>query len=476
MADQPNARWVFGITAVALFMTALDSLIVVTALPVTKGELGASLSGLEWTVNAYTLPFALLLLPGAALADRYGRRRLFVLGLAAFTSGSAIAALSTSIDTLIAARAVQGAGGGVITPLTLTLLSAAVPPERRGLALGSWGAVSGLAIALGPLAGGAIVDGWSWQWIFWLNVPVGVVVVILTRAKIDESRGLTRPLDLPGLGLASIGLLGAVWALVHGNELGWGAPGVTTPLVFGVLLIAGFVFWEFRAPTPMIPVRFFSSRGFAAANVTSLLLFFGTFGSIFLLAQFLQLARGYSALEAGLQTLPWTAMLLVVGPLAGFLSDHIGSRRLVVAGTTLMAVALGWLAVISSPAVSYLGLAIPFSMAGVGMSLFFAPTANAALSAVLREEEGIASGVLNTIRQVGAVLGVAVLAAVFSRSGSYASPEHFVSGLSSAMWVGAAVVAMGVLSAWLIPASHTSSASPPLLTKSVHSKLEDARR
>jgi EmrB/QacA subfamily drug resistance transporter len=417
-------------------------------------------------VNAYTIPFALLLLPGVALADRYGRRRLFVLGLTVFTAGSAAAALSTSSEALIAARAIQGAGGGIVTPLTLTLLSAAVSPEHRGLALGSWGAISGLAIALGPLAGGAVVEGWSWQWIFWLNVPLGVAAVALAGARIDESTGPSRPMDLPGLGLASMGLLGIVWALVQGNELGWESPGVASPLVLGLLFTAAFVLWELKTPAPMIPMRYFGSRGFAAANVTSLLLFFGIFGSIFLLAQFLQLVKGYSALEAGIRTLPWTAMLLVIGPLAGFLSDHIGSRRLVVAGTALTAVALGWLAAISSPTVSYWELAIPFLMAGVGMSLFLAPTANAALSAVDREDEGIASGVLNTIRQVGAALGVAVLAAVFALSGSYASPGAFVSGLSSAMWVAAAVVGIGVLAAWFIPTSHTPSASRLLLGKS----------
>jgi hypothetical protein len=231
----------FGITAAALFMTALDNLVVITALPVIKGELEASLSDLEWTVTAYTIPFALLLLPGVALADRYGRRRLFVLGLTVFTAGSAAAALSTSIEALIAARAIQGAGGGIITPLTLTLLSAAASPERRGLALGFWGAISGLAIALGPLAGGAIVEGWSWQWIFWLNVPIGVAAVALAVARIDQSTGPSRPMDLPGLGLASMGLLGIVWARVQGNDLGWGAPGVAGPLILGPLLVTGFV-------------------------------------------------------------------------------------------------------------------------------------------------------------------------------------------------------------------------------------------
>ena len=451
MTDRAKAGWAFAITAVALFMTALDSLVVTTALPVIKQDLDASLAGLEWSVNAYTLTFAVLLLTGAALGDRFGRRRLFIIGLAIFTAGSAAAALAQSTGALVAARAVQGVGGAILTPLTLTILSAAVPPARRGVALGAWGAVSGLAIALGPLVGGAVVQGLSWQWIFWLNVPIGLVAVPLAAARLTETTGPDRSLDLPGLGLAGAGLFGVVFGLVRGNDAGWASLGVAGPLTVGALLLVALVVWEARTPAPMIPLRFFRSRGFWAANATSLLLFFGMFGSIFLLAQFLQLIRGYSPLEAGLRTLPWTGMLVLVGPLAGALSDRIGSRPLVVAGMTLLAAALAWLAAVASPAVPYAALVAPFLLGGVGMSLFFAPTANAVLSAVGRAEEGKASGVLNTTRQVGGVFGVAVLASVFSTVGGYGSPGVFVDGLSWALWVGAAMVGLGAVTALAIP-------------------------
>ncbi|HET7517760.1 MAG TPA: MFS transporter [Actinomycetes bacterium] len=298
-------------------MIALDSLVVTTALPVIKQDLDASLAGLEWSVNAYTLTFAVLLLTGAALGDRFGRRRLFIIGLAIFTTGSAAAALAQSTGALVAARAVQGVGGAILTPLTLTILSAAVPPARRGVALGAWGAVSGLAIALGPLVGGAVVQGLSWQWIFWLNVPIGLAAVPLAAARLPETTGPDRSLDLPGLALAGAGLLGVVFGLVRGNDAGWASLGVAGPLTVGALLLVALLVWEARTTAPMIPLRFFRSRGFSAANATSLLLFFGMFGSIFLLTQFLQLIRGYSPLEAGLRTLPWTGMLVLVGPLAG---------------------------------------------------------------------------------------------------------------------------------------------------------------
>ncbi|MDP9342102.1 MAG: DHA2 family efflux MFS transporter permease subunit [Actinomycetota bacterium] len=451
MTERAKTAWAFAITSVALFMVSLDNLVVTTALPVIKRDLGASLSGLEWTVNAYTLTFAVLLLTGAALGDRFGRKRMFSIGMAIFTLGSAAAALAPTTGALILARAAQGVGGAIVTPLTLTILSAAVSPERRGLALGAWGGVAGLAIAIGPLVGGAVVDGISWNWIFWLNVPIGLIVLPLAVARLTETTGPNRALDLPGLGLASAGLFGIVFGLVRANEHGWGSLGVAGPLALGGVLLASFVAWELRTRAPMVPMRFFRNREFSAANVTSLLMYFGMFGSIFLLAQFFQVVQGYSPLQAGLRTLPWTGMPILVAPLAGALSDRIGSRPLLVSGMALMSGALAWLAAISSPTVPYAHLVAPFVMAGVGMSLFFAPTANLVLSAVRRDEEGKASGVNNTIREVGGVFGVAVLATVFSAVGSYASPAAFVHGLTSAVWVGAALVGLGVISALAIP-------------------------
>jgi EmrB/QacA subfamily drug resistance transporter len=428
-------------------MTTLDNLVVTTALPVIHRDLNASLSGLEWTVNAYTLTFAVFLITGAALGDRFGRRRMFVIGLAIFTAGSAAAALAPSIEVLIAARAVQGFGGAIVAPLTLTILSAAVPAERRGLALGAWGGISGLAVAIGPLVGGAVVEGISWQWIFWLNVPIGLALIPLARLRLQESRGPNDALDLPGVGLASVGLFGIVWGLVRGNQVGWGSPEIVFSLVAGMVVLALFVLWELHTKEPMLPLRFFRNRTFTSANVASLLMFFGMFGSIFLLAQFFQTVQGYSPLQAGLRILPWTAMPIFVAPLAGALSDRIGGRPLMVTGLGLQAVGLAWIAEVGSPTVAYSALVVPFILSGIGMALYFAPVANVVLSSVRPEEEGQASGANNAIRELGGVFGVAVLASVFAHYGGYGSGQSFVDGLGPALYVGAGFVAAGAVAA-----------------------------
>src|SRR5918912_1539941 len=412
-SDRTRIAWTFAITSIALFMTTLDNLVVTTALPVIRHDLHASLAGLEWTVNAYTLTFAVLLLTGAALGDRFGRRRLFTIGMTIFTFASAAAALAPSAQALIAARAAQGVGGAILTPLTLTILSAAVPAERRGLVLGAWGGVSGLAVALGPLVGGAVVEGISWQWIFWLNVPIGLALIPLAFLRLRESRGPNDALDLPGVGLASAGLFGIVWGLVRGNQVGWGSTEILTALTLGFAFVGLFLLWELRASEPMLPLRFFRNRTFTAANVASFLMFFGMFGSIFLLAQFFQTVQGYSPLQAGLRVLPWTAMPIFVAPLAGALSDRIGGRPLMATGLALQALGLGWIALVSTPTVAYSELVTPFILSGVGMALYFAPVANVVLSSVRPDEEGQASGANNAIRELGGVFGVAVLPSVF---------------------------------------------------------------
>jgi EmrB/QacA subfamily drug resistance transporter len=445
MTQRTALLWTFAISSVALFMTTLDNLVVTTALPVIHKDLHASLSGLEWTVNAYTLTFAVLLLTGAALGDRFGRRRMFVIGLSIFTAGSAAAALAPSIDVLIVARAVQGLGGAIVLPLTLTILSAAVPAERRGLVLGAWGGISGLAVAMGPLVGGAVVEGISWQWIFWLNVPIGLVLIPLAYFRLRETYGPNDALDLPGVGLASAGLFGIVWGLVRGNQVGWGSPEIVGSLVLGFVVLGLFILWELRAEEPMLPLRFFRSRTFSAANTASFLMFFGMFGSIFLLAQFFQTVQGYSPLQAGLRVLPWTAMPIFVSPLAGALSDRIGGRPLMATGLALQAVGLAWIALVSTPTVAYSALVIPFILSGVGIALYFAPVANVVLSAVKPEEEGQASGANNAIRELGGVFGVAVLASVFAHYGGYGSGQTFVDGLTPAIYVGAALVAAGAV-------------------------------
>ena len=443
--------WTFVITSIALVMVTLDNLVVTTALPVIRNDLHATLEGLEWTVNAYTLTFAVLLLTGAALGDRFGRRRLFVLGLGIFTAASAFAALASSIEALNLARALQGVGGAIVTPLTLTLLSAAVPANRRGLALGAWGGIGGLAVALGPLVGGAVVSGISWQWIFWLNVPIGLVLIPLAWRRLEESYGPSSRFDLPGLALVSAGLLGIVWGLVRGNSVGWGSTEVIGSLATGGVLVALFVLWELRTEAPMLPMRFFRNRTFAQANVASLFMFFGMFGSIFLLAQFFQTVQGYSPFGSGLRILPWTAMPMIVAPIAGALSDRISGPRIMGFGLALQAIGLGWIAAVSTPTVPYAELVGPFILSGVGMGLFFAPVANVILGSVRRREEGQASGANNAIRELGGVFGVAVLASIFASYGGYASGESFNAGLVPAVWVGAIVVGLGAVAALTIP-------------------------
>jgi EmrB/QacA subfamily drug resistance transporter len=454
--------WTVIITSVAVFMAGLDNLVVTMALPSIKEHLHASLASLEWTVNAYTLTFAVLLLTGATLGERFGRRRIFTLGLAIFTLASAGAALAPDTAVLVAARAIQGAGGALVLPLSLTILSSAVPAARRGAALGFWGAMSGLAVAVGPVVGGAVVQGASWQWIFWLNVPIGVVMVPLAARLLGPGRPAARaPLDLPGLGLVSAGLLGVVFGLVRGNAHGWTSAGVLGPIVAGAIGLAAFTAWELRAPAPMLPLRLLRSRGFTATNAASFLFSAGMFGSIFLLAQFLQIAGHYSPLSAGLRTLPWTGMPMVVAPLAGPLSDRWGGRPLIITGLVLQAAGLAWLALITTPGVAYTSLIAPFVISGVGMALFFVPVANTVLNSVRPDQEGIASGANNAIRELGGVFGIAVLASVFSARGGYASGVSFAHGLDAAVWVGAAIVAAAAAAAVLIPRRRARRAAQP---------------
>src|SRR5919108_122740 len=340
----------------------------------------------------------------------------------------------------------------------VTLLSEEFPAERRGLALGIWSGVSGLGVALGPVVGGAVVEGFSWQWIFWLNVPVGLAVAPAALAILAESHGPNRSLDVPGVALASAGLLGVVFGIVRAQALGWTSTTILASIGIGLVLLAAFVAWELRARAPMLPMRFFRNRAFAATSGVSLAMFFGAFGSIFLLAQFFQVAQGYSPLDAGIRTLPWTAMPIFIAPIAGVLSDRIGSRPLMAVGLGLQAAALGWLATVTEPDVAY-GLLIPaFVMAGSGMAFVFAPAANAVLGAVRPSEAGQASGANNTIREIGGVLGVAVLAAGFSDGGGLGSPAAYVDGLVPAVWVGAAVLGLGAIIALFVPGRRTPAA------------------
>ena len=447
----------FVITSAAMFMAQLDNLVVSIALPSIRESLHAGLSGLQWTVSAYTLTFAVFLLTGSSLGDRFGRRNLFVAGLAVFTGASVVSALAPNIGVLIAARAVQGLGGAVLVPLSLTMLSASVRPEKRGAAVGAWGAIGGLAVALGPVIGGAVVGVASWQWIFWVNVPLGVVLVPLAWFGLTESRGPVRRLDVVGTVLATGGLLGVVLALIRGGEAGWTTPLVLTGFVAGGALLIAFIGWELRTDAPMVPMHLFRGRSFPLVNLSALLMSFGMFGSVFFLSQVFQTVFGDSPLASGVRMLPWTGMPMLVAPIAGILSDKIGGKWIVTAGLGLQAVALAWIAAVASTTVGYGSLLAPFILGGAGMAMFFAPIANLVLGSVRRDQEGIASGVNNTLRELGGVLGIAVMGAVFAANGGYGptatrSPsQHFIDGMVPAVYTGAAVLAVATLTMWLVP-------------------------
>ncbi|MCX5177574.1 DHA2 family efflux MFS transporter permease subunit [Streptomyces virginiae] len=468
------AVWALILTGVASFMAALDNLVVTTALPAIREDLGGKLEDLEWTVNAYTLTFAVLLMFGAALGDRFGRRRLFIVGLAIFTGASAAAALSPGIDALIAARAVQGVGAAIMMPLTLTLLTAAVPAARRGMALGIYGAVTGLAVASGPLIGGSLTEHISWQWIFWLNVPIGLALIPLARLRLAESTAPGARLDVPGTLLISGGLFGIVYALVNANSEGWTSATVLTGLIVGAALVGGFIHHGFTNANPMLPMRLFRDRGFLGINLASLLMFLGMFGSIFLLSQFLQGVAGYSPTEAGLRMLPWTGMPMLVAPLAGILSDRIGGRPVVAAGLAFQALGLGWFAAILSADVSYAAQLPPLILSGIGMALYFAPAANVLMSTVAPADQGKASGTNNALREVGGALGVAVLASVFSAQGGYESPQAFTDGTVPALWIGAGAVALAAGLALLVPRKAKADRAPADRSVAVPEKVPAA--
>ncbi len=471
--DSRRSAWTLAIVSVGLFMVVLDNLVVSIALPSIKRDLGASIQSLEWTVNAYVLTFAVLLLTGAALGDRFGRKRLFIGGVALFTISSAAAALAPSTGLLIAARAAQGTGAAIVLPLTLTLLAEAFPPQKRGIAIGVWSGISGIAVALGPLVGGAVVQAISWHWIFWINVPIGIVVIALGGTRLTESHGPSRRLDLRGLLLVSSGLFGVAYGLVRSQSLGWSNSQVLIALVAGALLVLAFIRNELRTEEPMLPMSFFAKRSFAVTNAISLAMFFGMFGSIFFLSQFLQNVLHNSPLQAGVKLLAWTGAVMVVAPLAGVFSERYGSRWFMVAGLASQATALGLLAALASVHESYTSLVVPFVLAGAGMALVIAPSANAVLASVRAEQAGQASGAANAIRELGGVLGVAVLASVFTAGhGSYASPQAYVDGLTPALWVGTGVLAVGAVIAAALPFSTRAVAAPAVPTATAPAMAE----
>jgi len=443
--------WVVALTAIGSLMAALDTLVVSTALSTIRRDLGASVEQLEWTVNAYNLSFAVLLITAAALGDRYGRRRFYATGLGLFAAASALSALAPSVGWLIAARAVQGAGAALVLTLGLALLSAAFPPERRGAAIGLFSAVTGVAVAFGPLVGGAIAEGIDWEWIFWLNVPIGLAAIPFVVARIDESYGGDSGLDVPGLGLVSGAAFGIVWGLVRGNAAGWASLEVLGAVATGVVLAGAFVARELRAREPMLPMRLFRSRAFSAGNAAIFFTLASLFGAVFFFAQMLQTALGYGPLEAGLRLMPWTITFITVAPVVGTLVERFGERPFMVGGLTLQAVGMGWIALIADPGLTYSQFVIPAVVAGIGVSMAIPSAQNSVVGSVALGDVGKAAGANSMMRELGGVFGIAVAVAVFSAAGSYASADAFLDGFAPAVAVLAALSLAGAFVALALP-------------------------
>lgn len=472
VSDRPRPfALVLLATSLPMFMATLDNLVVTNALPLMYAELGASVEQLQWFVNAYTLSFAAAILLAVGLGDRYGRRTVFAAGIALFTAGSTFAALSSTPSGVIAARTVQGFGAAALLPLSLALLTGAVPPSRRPLAIGIWGGISGLGVAVGPLVGGAILQQSGWQTIFWLNVPIGLLVLPLVLRALPNPTGARLPLDLPGAVLAGLGVLGIVLGIVRGNEAGWTSGPVLIPLIGGTCAIGLFVLRQFLATAPLLPLRLFRNRSFTVANFVGFGFSFGIFGAIFILVQFLQVVRGATPLEAAAQTTPWTLAPLLVAPLTGLLVPRAGTRALIVTGLALQAAALSWLAVILSPAVTYAALVTPFALAGIGMGLVLAPSATAVLATLVDLDYAKASGTYSTFREIGVALGIAVLTAVFTGNGGVLTPTGYVDAAIPAISVGAAVLLAAAVLATALPSRLTP---PPLTLLRAEHTEEDA--
>ncbi|MBV8719289.1 MAG: DHA2 family efflux MFS transporter permease subunit [Chloroflexi bacterium] len=462
-------RWVLVLAAVSSLMVLLDVTVVVTALNTIRLQLNASIDQLEWTLNAFTLTFAVLLMSAAALGDRFGQRRMLVIGLGLFTFGSAACALAPSIGWLIAARAVQGTAAALVMPHAMALLSAAFPPQQRGRALGIFSSITGIALIGGPAFGGVVVQGLAWQWIFWFNVPIGLVLIPLILSRIQESARRTASLDFGGAALVSGGALGLVWGLIRANVDGWASVEVIAPLAAGVILLTSFVAWELRMRQPMLPMRYFRSRAFSAGNAAGFLLQASTFGAVFFFPQYLQTTLHYGPLDAGLRLVPWTANLFVVAPIAGSLVNRLGERQLVVPGLLLQAAALAAIGLIAHTGGGYSAMLVPLILAGVGASMAMPAQQNAVISSVPPASIGVAAGTLNTLRQLGGTFGVAILAAVFTGNGSYASAASFSDGFVAAIGAAALMALLGAIVGAGLPgrrsAAQTVLATAPVLAE-----------
>ena len=472
MTDKPAVSrrlgWVLALTSTAYFMVALDAVVVITALPHMQRDLHASLSSLQWTLNAYGISFAAGIITAAALGDRLGRRKVFTVGLALFTLASVACAVAPNASDLIAARTVQGVGGAIVLPLSLTILTTAFPPERRGMIIGIYGGLAGLAVAMGPIVGGAITQGIDWHWIFWINVPIGVVAAVLGVRLLPESYGAPERLDVVGVALVTAGVVSLVWALSRANSVGWSSAEVVSTLSGGLVLLVAFVRWERSVSEPMVPLRMFAVRDFAIGNLTTFLMTGAVFAAAFFVTEDFQLARHDSPVGAGVRLLPFFATPMFISPVAGALSDRIGRRPIIVAGLSMLAAGLVWVAWRGSLDTSWIEIVIALLVAGVGLSMALPTVPTAVLSAVAAPEMGKASGINYMAQRFGAVFAIAIGSTVFATYGGLRTPATVTAGFRPALWacagfaVLAAVSALGITSSRQEAPTHAEPIELPI--------------
>jgi len=445
--------WVLAAASVASFMVALDLLVVTTSLDTIRRDLGTSTGSLQWIVTAYGVGFAALLLTGAALGDRFGRRRTMSIGLAVFALGSAGAAMAPGVGLLIASRSLQGVGGAIVLPIGLTIVASVFAPSRRGTAIGILEAVTGLAVIAGPVVGGAISQWMPWQWVFWINVPVALVAIVVVRAVVEETFGPDRTIDLAGLMLVSIAATATVLSLARGNTIVWASAESIVVAAIGLASATGFVVWERRAPAPMLRRRPFRSRGFPLGVATAFFVAASLYVAVFFMAQYLRSELGVDSFGAGLRLLPWTATLFVTAPLAGALADRVGYRVVLSYGVAVQTIGIAWLAAMAGRSPSYSNLIAPLIVTGIGTSAALPVTQAAIIGAVGQRDIGKAAGVNNMFQELGGAFGVALGVAAFSRSGGYSTPRDFADGFVVAMAVAAALAAVAFCLSLALPRS-----------------------
>jgi EmrB/QacA subfamily drug resistance transporter len=445
-AEENRKWWTLGALSFALFMVMLDNTVVNVALPAIQKDLGIGVSELEWTVTAYALTFAVLLLSGGKLGDMYGRRRIFMIGLLVFTVSSLVCGLSSSAPELIGARAVQGVGSALMMPATLSIITATFAAAQRGMAIGIWAGVSAMALAIGPLLGGVITEHISWNWIFFVNVPIGILAVIAALVVVPESRDMSQEqrLDLPGLVTSGIGLLALVYALIEAHRLGWTSATIIALFAVAAVALTAFVFLELHQRLPMLDLSLFKNGTFTGANLVAILVTLAMFGIFVFFPIYMQDLLGWSPIQAGAALLPWTILIVIFAPIAGKLSDHVGSRWLMAGGMATVGLCCLELSTVAVGS-TFWRLLPGFILGGLGMAFVMTPMSAAVMGSAPVDKAGVASGVLNTFRQVGVALGIAITGAIVTnreaaaRAAGADPPHAFVHGLTFAMRVSALI-------------------------------------